>query len=98
MPEQMLLLGSGFVCSGAAFGQERRLESGLEIESVVKVLLLVLVRFPEQALADHIEDYLAEILCRVDSPVLQDRERQRAKLVDGVDADAVHEFLRCQMS
>lgn len=75
------------------FGCKRLAEGRVKIENIGEVFDAVILCFAEDAVLDEIEDNISEVLCLGEPPFLQKGVGHRAKLLEGIFADAVAEFL-----
>src|SRR5258708_25367954 len=76
-----------------ARGQERLDESFLEIVAALEIGAAVLVGLFQEIAFDHVEDNFAEIFAGAHAPLVENGERHRAKLLQGVGAEAAQQFL-----
>jgi len=85
-------VGRRIGCGVGGRGQERGDEGLVEIVALAELLDGIGFVFPEDFLADHIEDDVAEILAGADVPVAENGGDHGAKFLKGEKADAVEEL------
>src|SRR5712692_1380781 len=76
-----------------ARGEERLDESFLEIVAALEIGAAVLIGLFQEIAFDHVEDNFAEIFAGAHAPFVENGERHRAELQQGVGAEAAQQFL-----